>query len=66
MLGAIIGDIIGSPYEFNEQPPWDATPLVANQAHWTDDTLMTLAIADAIMTVTDGSKKTDDAECVID
>lgn len=65
MFGAIIGDIIGSPYEFGDRPPWDFTPLVADQANWTDDTLMTLAVADAMMTLKGDRQNAGDAENVI-
>jgi ADP-ribosylglycohydrolase len=49
MLGAIIGDIAGSPYEFGaaEVPPGDFD-LFPSQANWTDDTLLTLAVYDGV------------------
>ena len=50
MLGAIIGDIIGSPYEFKPHKSVDF-PLITNRSYFTDDTVMTCAIAEALMNV---------------
>jgi len=52
MFGAVLGDIVGSPYEFD----WNNIktkdfPLFSKYSHFTDDTVMTLAIAAAIMEV---------------
>lgn len=44
MLGAIIGDIVGSPYEFHNIKRTDF-PLFQASSHFTDDTMMTLANA---------------------
>ena len=44
MLGAIIGDIVGSPYEFHNIKRKDF-PLFKVSSHFTDDTMMTLANA---------------------
>lgn len=58
MLGAISGDIVGSPYEFH---PWqgdkDDFPLFNNKSEFTDDTVLTCALANALM-----SDWRDDAE----
>ena len=43
MLGAILGDIIGSPYEFNSGKIKDF-PLFTNSNRLTDDSLMTIAV----------------------
>lgn len=43
MLGAILGDIIGSPYEFKSGKTKDF-PLLTNGNRLTDDSLMTIAI----------------------
>ena len=48
MLGAVIGDIIGSVYEFNNVKTKDF-PLWTAQSRFTDDTVCTIAIADALM-----------------
>ena len=48
MLGAIIGDIVGSVYEWNNIKTKDF-PLFCEDCFFTDDTVMTVAVADAIM-----------------
>ncbi|MBS9773783.1 MAG: ADP-ribosylglycohydrolase family protein [Tenacibaculum sp.] len=48
ILGAIIGDVIGSVYEFAHNKRIDFE-LFNEQSQFTDDTVLTLAIADAIM-----------------
>ena len=48
MLGAIIGDIVGSVYEFNNIKTKDFE-LFKPDCRFTDDTVMTCAVADAIM-----------------
>lgn len=47
MLGAIIGDIVGSVYEFNNIKTKDF-PLFLSQSRPTDDSIMTFAIAECI------------------
>jgi ADP-ribosylglycohydrolase len=53
MLGAIAGDIIGSVYEFNNFKPEIDFPLFTNTSEFTDDTVLTAALADSILTNTD-------------
>lgn len=48
MLGAIIGDIIGSTYEFRNTDKYDFDPFPPGSA-FTDDTVLNVAIADAIL-----------------
>jgi ADP-ribosylglycohydrolase len=48
MWGAIIGDIVGSPYEWNNIKTEDF-PLFSSGSHFTDDTVMTLAVAEGLM-----------------
>ena len=50
MYGAILGDIIGSPYEFdfNNYKSKDF-PLFCRHSEFTDDTVMTLAVAKALL-----------------
>ena len=55
MMGAIIGDIVGSVYEFNNMKTKDF-PLFRDDCFFTDDTVMTIAVAEAIM---DGGKEED-------
>ncbi len=49
MLGAIIGDIIGSTYEFRNTDSYDFDPFPPGSS-FTDDTVLTVAMADAILT----------------
>ena len=48
MLGAIAGDIIGSVYEWNSIKRTDF-PLFSPGSRFTDDTVLTIAIAESIM-----------------
>lgn len=47
MIGALIGDIVGSVYEFNNIKTKDF-PLFSNNSMYTDDSVMTLAIAEIL------------------
>ena len=52
MLGAIVGDVVGSPFEFDwhrETAHSKKFPLVSKMSSATDDTIMTLAVAQGIM-----------------
>lgn len=51
MYGAILGDIIGSPYEFDRGRKTKDFPLFSGHSGFTDDTVMTLAVADALLDV---------------
>ncbi len=48
MLGAIVGDIVGSIYEFNNHRSKEF-PLFGSGCDFTDDTVLTVAVADCIM-----------------
>ena len=48
MLGAMIGDIAGSKYEFNNTFDYDFE-MFGEECDFTDDTICTVAIADAIL-----------------
>ena len=48
MLGAIVGDIIGSPYEFHNVKNKDFE-LFCNQSRFTDDTILTCATAEWLL-----------------
>ena len=45
MYGAILGDIIGSPYEFDQGNKSKDFPLFSKYSTFTDDTVMTIAVA---------------------
>lgn len=49
MIGAIAGDIVGSIYEWNNIKTKDF-PLFAEQCFFTDDSVLTIALADTILT----------------
>ena len=49
MYGAILGDMIGAPYEFDRGNKTKNFPLFSDGSHFTDDTVMTIAVADALM-----------------
>ena len=49
MYGAILGDIIGSPYEFDQGDKTKDFPLFSAESTYTDDSVMTLAVADAFL-----------------
>ena len=49
MLGAIIGDTVGSVYEFHNIKTTDF-PLFDPQSNYTDDSIMTMAVADWLLT----------------
>ena len=59
MYGAILGDIIGSPYEFDRGNKSKDFPLFSRNSKFTDDSVMTLAVADAFLPI---APNTDDAE----
>ena len=48
MIGAIIGDIIGSVYEWNNIKSTDF-PLFTEKSRFTDDSVLTIALADSIL-----------------
>jgi ADP-ribosyl-[dinitrogen reductase] hydrolase len=49
MLGAIIGDIAGSVYEFQGHKWKDFEPFLRGDAFFTDDSVLTVAVADALI-----------------
>lgn len=49
LYGAILGDIIGSVYEFNNGDKTRDFPLFTALSRFTDDTVMTIAVADALI-----------------
>ena len=49
MYGAILGDIIGSPYEFDRGNKTKSFPFFDKGATFTDDSVMTIAVAESLM-----------------
>ena len=50
LIGAIAGDIIGSYYEFIPMKSIDFPLFNGSSSHFTDDTIMTIANADWLLT----------------
>ena len=49
MYGAILGDMIGAPYEFDQGGKPKDFPLFVADSQFTDDTVMTIAVAQALL-----------------
>ena len=49
MYGAILGDMIGAPYEFDRGSKTKEFPLFSEQTRFTDDSVMTIAVAEALL-----------------
>ena len=49
MVGAILGDMIGAPYEFDRGNKTKDFPLFGRGSEFTDDSVMTVAVAEALM-----------------
>ena len=49
MHGAILGDMIGAPYEFDMGNKSKEFPLFCEDSHFTDDSVMTIAVAEALL-----------------
>ena len=59
MLGAILGDMVGSPYEFDRNNyKHKDFPLLSEKSHFTDDTVMTVAVARGLMAGQGDAQKT--------
>ena len=66
MYGAIVGDIVGSPFEFDRGNKSKDFQLFSKGATYTDDTVMTVAVAEALMNA--GKKAEPDRirQCVVE
>ena len=51
MYGAILGDIIGSPFEFDRGDKTKEFDLFSKGCRFTDDSVMTIAIGEALLAV---------------
>ena len=49
MYGAILGDMIGAPYEFDMGDKTKDFPLFSRRSQFTDDSVMTVAVAEALL-----------------
>lgn len=65
MIGAVLGDMIGAPYEFDRSPKKKEFPLFTAASVFTDDTVMSLAVADALISAgPDAAEETVKSLCV--
>ena len=55
MYGAILGDMIGAPYEFDRGNKSKDFEMFNDKVKYTDDTVMTIAVAEALMEVESNS-----------
>ncbi len=55
MYGAILGDIIGSPFEFDRGDKTKEFDLFTKGCDFTDDSVMTIAVGEALLAVWTGS-----------
>lgn len=51
MYGAILGDMIGAPYEFDRGAKRKDFEMFNDRVEFTDDSVMTIAVADALMNI---------------
>ena len=49
MIGALTGDMIGAPYEFDRGNKTKDFPLFSRNSGFTDDSVMTIAVAEALL-----------------
>lgn len=64
MYGAILGDIIGSPFEFDRGDKSKEFDLFTKGCRFTDDSVMTMAIAEALIAVGPDANVTEIEETV--
>ena len=66
MLGAILGDMIGAPYEFDRSPKVKELPLFSRGTQFTDDSVMTTAVTDALININDGADDKEIKRALVD
>ena len=59
MIGAILGDMIGAPFEFDRGNKTKDFPLFSAESRFTDDSVLSVAVAEALLSV--GKDADDDA-----
>lgn len=65
MYGAILGDIIGSPFEFDRGDKTKKFELFTRGCGFTDDSVMTVAVAEALIAVGPDADEKEIEEAVI-
>ena len=56
MYGAILGDMIGAPYEFDRGRKTKEFPMFTDRSRFTDDSVMTVAVAEALLDTIGGTE----------
>lgn len=51
MYGALIGDMVGAPFEFDRGNKSKNFKMFSEYTHWTDDSVMTIAVTEALLSV---------------
>ena len=65
MYGAILGDIVGSRFEFDRGGWTKDFEFLTKEDNWTDDSVMTIAVAEALMNVgKDAAAEKIESECI--
>ena len=57
LYGAILGDMVGAPFEFDRGGKTKDFKMFTKDSHFTDDTVMTVAIAEALLSVPPTAKE---------
>lgn len=65
MYGAILGDMIGAPYEFDRGNKTKDFEMFNDRVSFTDDSVMTIAVADALMRISNDADDDDVKTAVI-
>ena len=60
MYGALLGDMIGAPYEFDRGSKTKEFPLFGKESGYTDDSVMTIAVAEALLDARENGTETDE------
>ena len=55
LYGAFLGDMIGAPYEFDKGDKVKDFPLFSKESRFTDDSVMTIAVAEALLKAGDNA-----------
>lgn len=62
MYGALLGDMIGAPYEFDRGKKTKEFPLFIEDSKYTDDSVMTVAVAEALLEARKKGLEDDEAQ----
>ena len=61
MYGALLGDMIGAPYEFDRGDKTKDFPLFGRGTEYTDDSVMTIAVAGALLDAKEENVESDES-----